>query len=172
MSHLVFSMLFAALRRSFPGRVHIAAATGPGVFAELAAPPPRPPPKKKNLKASCPTSPLQDPNLEDAFGRTPLAEASLSGHLENVGLLLEAGASTDLANNRGETALMRASRGGNASARVARALLVAGAGTDLANVEGNTALMLASQCGHSQTARLLLEAGRAASRSARACLLE
>ena len=72
-----------------------------------------------------------------------------------VCLLLDAGASTDLMDDDGLTALCLASQNGHAE--VVRLLLTGGAETYVA--EFRTTLGLASQAGHVEVVQLLLAAG-------------
>ncbi|CAE7622213.1 unnamed protein product [Symbiodinium sp. CCMP2456] len=94
----------------------------------------------------------QDPNRP----RTALVHASTRGHVEVVGLLLEAGADKDGTDIDRTTGLQHAS--GRGHAEVVRLLLQAGADKDLADCQGRTALMYTSQRGHAECARLLLKA--------------
>ena len=66
-----------------------------------------------------------DPNIRDSAGNTPLMLASQIGYQEGISLLLDRRASVDLANNSGETPLIRAVQ--NRDLTTARALLTAGA---------------------------------------------
>ncbi|OLQ11910.1 Phthiocerol synthesis polyketide synthase type I PpsA [Symbiodinium microadriaticum] len=93
-----------------------------------------------------------DPNRP----RTALVHASTRGHVEVVGLLLEAGADKDGTDIDRTTGLQHAS--GRGHTEVVRLLLQAGADKDLADCQGRTALMYASQRGHAECARLLLKA--------------
>lgn len=90
-------------------------------------------------------------------GQTALLEAAHKGNHEIVRLLLEAGASKDLANDRGQTALIRSSERGHLE--VTRILLKAGAEKDKRDTDDNTALMLAADKGHIEIVRLLVAAG-------------
>eukprot|EP00439_Symbiodinium_sp_Y106_P041152 s2709_g5.t1 len=74
-----------------------------------------------------------------------------------AGLLLEAGANKDLADNGGCTSLMFAADEGHV--QIVSLLLEAGANQDVADNYGCTALMRASIGGHVDVVRLLLEAG-------------
>ena len=76
--------------------------------------------------------------------------ASANGHNEVVRLLLATGADNDkdLADNWGNSALMKASQSGHVE--VVCLLLAAGADKDLAGNWANNALMLASQSGGRQ----------------------
>ena len=67
----------------------------------------------------------QDPDLMGAGPRPPLSTASGAGHVEVVRLLLEAGASGNLAGNDGFTALTSASVQGHVE--IVQLLLEAGA---------------------------------------------
>ena len=101
----------------------------------------------------------QNPNA--AAERTALHLASQRGHPEVVRLLLEAGASCDLAaTDDGTTPLMLAADFGHLE--VVRSLLEAGASCNQARTnDGTTSLILAAENGHSndhlEVVRLLLE---------------
>ncbi len=91
-------------------------------------------------------------------GYTPLMSATLRGHAEIVGLLLEAGAFAHIndQDSRGETALMRACSKGHLDC--AELLLSAGASVDIKDQEGDTALHWAAF--HNQSAIIQLLARR------------
>ena len=81
------------------------------------------------------------------------------GHLDVVKLLLARGASVDLHNSVGGTALMLAAENGNLSA--VWALLRAGADPEARNEHNVTALQHAQAMGHTATAQLLRRAMKA-----------
>lgn len=74
---------------------------------------------------------------------SPLPFVLLSGHAEVVKLLVKAHALVDKANQKGTTALMRATQEGNEE--VVRILVSAGADVSKRNNERMNALMLGSQ---------------------------
>ncbi len=86
-----------------------------------------------------------------------LMAASLGGQLPLVKDLLGCGASIDLQNNMGLTALMIAAQHGHES--VVRRLLQHNANVDQQDVKGGTALMVAALEGDEACARALLDAG-------------
>ena len=67
----------------------------------------------------------QAPTSSTSYGASPLAEAVRVANLELVGMLLEAGADANVANEDGQTALMLAARTGNVA--VAKLLVQHGA---------------------------------------------
>ena len=100
----------------------------------------------------------QDPNAVNKEGRTALHFAAENNYLECARLLLEAGASCDLATNSGRTALHCAVANGHVE--VVCLLLEAGANCNLAGgQEGVTPLHSAAVHGHTEVVRMLLEAG-------------
>ena len=78
--------------------------------------------------------------------------------LEAVRLLIDAGAEVNVRDDRGETALMKASQDWE-TGEVVGFLLEAGAAIDAADDQGRTALMHAIESGALESARVLLEAG-------------
>ncbi len=88
---------------------------------------------------------------------TPLIWAVSEGYSEIALALVEAGASLDARNSRGNTALIRAACEGRLA--LARALVSAGADLDVQNEDGYTAVILARRRGHSHIVEFLLEAG-------------
>ncbi|GJL72924.1 MAG: hypothetical protein NMNS01_21230 [Nitrosomonas sp.] len=90
-------------------------------------------------------------------GLNALILASAQGHTEAVKQLLNAGAKTHGANNKGQTALHVASINGHI--KVAKLLLEKGADIYSTDNEGNTALIWASTKGHVDVAKLLLDKG-------------
>ncbi|KAL2136013.1 hypothetical protein VTI74DRAFT_5900 [Chaetomium olivicolor] len=122
-------------------------------------------------------------NSKDEFGRTPLAQLTLSvykfqscewdllpvpdGRREHIArLLLEKGAEIEVEDQDGQTPLMLAAKGG--SADVVRVLLEKGAKVDAKDSQDRTALDCAIQVGHKNVVRLLLEAGAEDKRGAAA----
>ena len=92
----------------------------------------------------------------NAKGRSALGVASARGDVGFMQLLLGAGASKDLADQRGITALMRACAEGHAEA--ARLLLDMAADPNVPDLQGKTALMKAAGQGSLDLAHLLLDA--------------
>lgn len=92
-------------------------------------------------------------------GRTALMEASYAcfGHVSAVRLLLEVGASPNLSDEDGKTALMYACAAGNLE--IAKELLKWRAEPDMRCDEGKTALMYASKVGYIEIVKLLLANG-------------
>eukprot|EP01047_Picozoa_sp_COSAG01_P044392 COSAG01_NODE_4007_length_5440_cov_3.804531_7_plen_363_part_00 len=104
---------------------------------------------------------------QDSAGRSwahclgsALLAASLNGQAKVIGLLLEAGASRDVALPNGRTALMMGAINGHLETT---RLLLSGragrAGIDQRSVAGESALLIAAQNGHSSVVALLLEGG-------------
>ena len=87
---------------------------------------------------------------------TLLHVAAANGHLELVRVLLKQGASVDLPNSIGFTALMAAAIGGHLS--IVLVLLQHSADPDLQEIEGITALMEAADEGHQGCVKALLRA--------------
>jgi hypothetical protein len=107
----------------------------------------------------------------DAQHYSPLMHAASQGHYaaRSAGsdeyaavakTLLAAGASVDLQNARGSSALMLAAAHG--ATPIAAALVAAGAAVDLADTQGATALMRAAEWSRAAVVELLLEAGASA----------
>lgn len=100
-----------------------------------------------------------NPDAQDYFGHTALMHACFAGNVGvNLGIalqLLEAGASPDVINYKGETALHAAARGGYVEC--VRVLCSHGALINIANPEGETPLQLAQKANNSAaTANILL----------------
>ncbi|KAG8467525.1 hypothetical protein KFE25_000841 [Diacronema lutheri] len=92
-------------------------------------------------------------NQRDANGFTPLLHACAEGHVEIVRLLLEHGASTEVSNFDGETALhLAASIGYDHCVEV---LVAAGANVSVKTSSGKSALDLAQQMGHANVLTIL-----------------
>jgi serine/threonine-protein phosphatase 6 regulatory ankyrin repeat subunit B len=84
--------------------------------------------------------------------------ASYKGHIEIAKLLLEKGASLDIQNTNGNTALIRASSYGHTE--IVEILIQKGAKLDIQDINFyNTALMFASYRGHTEIVRLLVKKG-------------
>lgn len=98
-------------------------------------------------------------DVRGPFERTPLHAAALAGHLRIVDALLAGGATPDLVDHRGTTALMEAARSGAVS--VIHALGKRKALCDLVDASDRTALIIACQSRHAgeETVRALLGLG-------------
>ena len=92
-------------------------------------------------------------NMGRIDGRTPLMQATRSNRSTAVAVLLRAGASPDVADGKGDSALHKAAREGLLD--VGRLLLAAGARIDLANHEQQTPLAMARQYGRPDFVQLL-----------------
>ena len=91
---------------------------------------------------------------------TALAEAALSGCTAEARLLLQHGADPNLADNKGNSPLIRAAMAsGDAGRGVAALLLDAEAEIDHQSKDGSTALNFACQNSNVEVAKLLLERG-------------
>ncbi|CAE7028718.1 Kidins220 [Symbiodinium natans] len=101
----------------------------------------------------------QDPDGEDARGRTALYLAAHTGNEGITKLLLEAAADANLTvKDRGETPpLLAAATTGHVEA--ARLLINSGADKEKGNVWGTTPLLAACEGGHLDIARLLIDSG-------------
>ena len=95
-----------------------------------------------------------DVNARSDGGNTALMEAGHKGLTKVVELLLAKGASVDLQNKYGETALMVSCLEG-AEPAVGRALLDAGADKDLRDIDGFTAFDLAKKNGNEEVMNML-----------------
>jgi len=87
------------------------------------------------------------------YDETLLIVAAAGGQEAMVRMLLQRGASVNLQDSDGVTALMEAA--GNGHTTIAQALLDAKADASLRGIDGNTALMAAEQEKHTATAQLL-----------------
>jgi ankyrin repeat protein len=96
-----------------------------------------------------------DPDQSTGGGRTALAMAVRSEEITRI--LLEAGASADLADDRGIAPLQHAARAGDAE--IIALLLEAGADPNGRDQRGPTALLAAAQSQHGLVGRSLLDAG-------------
>uniref|UniRef100_L2FGK8 Ankyrin repeat domain-containing protein 52 n=1 Tax=Colletotrichum fructicola (strain Nara gc5) TaxID=1213859 RepID=L2FGK8_COLFN len=98
-----------------------------------------------------------DPNKATGSGRVGLEIACKKGHREIVRMLLEWGASIDVAGSRGRTPLNAASENGHLD--VVKLLLDKGADITVPNSDGWTPLNTASDNGHLDVVKLLLAKG-------------
>ena len=99
-------------------------------------------------------------NVQNSLGETALAVAAASGSAAEAKLLLEHGADVHLANNKGNTPLIRAAMAsGDTGLEATEVLLAAGAKVDHQDKEGTTALHFACLCSNVEVVKLLLERG-------------
>lgn len=101
-------------------------------------------------------------NVTSPYDGTALIAAAHLGHVEVVGLLIDAGAPLDHVNNLGWTALIESivlGDGGYRHARTLQRLLDAGADPNLADGSGSTPLALALSRGYVDLAERLRRAG-------------
>jgi uncharacterized protein len=96
-------------------------------------------------------------NAANRYGVTALALACLSGNIDMVELLLDAGADVQKKPQSGESLLLIAARVGKPEP--VRALLRHGADVDAKDRKGQTAIMWAAAEGHLQAVDVLIEAG-------------
>jgi ankyrin repeat protein len=94
-------------------------------------------------------------NEKDLHGRTALINAVRAGMTEEVEKLIQLGASLDLQDAEGNTALMYAAEGGKESLQ---ALLDSGANADICNKRGETALHCAAFCGYQWAISAIIKA--------------
>ncbi len=106
------------------------------------------------LKAQIKPEWLNQPNSR---GRTPLMEAALRGKVENVSLLLAAGATVDALDDEGRTALYIAAA--ESKYEAVRVLLANGADLKVVAADGYTPLMAAARRGNLETVEYMLTAG-------------
>lgn len=98
-----------------------------------------------------------DLNQPGAYGYTPLMVASLTGNIEGVQLLVNAGADVNVSLKTGQTALWLASLNGHSD--IVSFLAKKGANVNVVDKEKNqTPLMLASDLGYFDTVKALLKA--------------
>lgn len=96
------------------------------------------------------------PRNPDSTGPRPGAPVDRAGTLQ---ALLAAGANANARDRQGNTALILATNDVEAHPDLLRPLIAAGADPDAENSQGGTALMYASIHGHSESVRILIEAG-------------
>ena len=96
-------------------------------------------------------------NLQDASGRTPLANASYEGDVDTVVNFLKRNVELEIEDKSGQTALNLASRHGHNL--VVKELLGAGSTVDHTDSDGWTPLRSAAWGGHTEVVTLLLEGG-------------
>lgn len=100
---------------------------------------------------------LENPNVFDARGFTPLIIAAYYNHTEAALALLDAGANTEFEDSMGNTALMGASFKGYKE--VVEILLQNGANVNYLNGNQASALTFAATFGHHDVVELLLSHG-------------
>ena len=98
-------------------------------------------------------------NMDVSMTGTPLIFAALRGVKDSCAKLLSCGASIDVCNINGDTALMCAAYFGHVD--VVEVLLQHGASTACSSQDGATALMYAVESGNFQTVKMLVEMGNA-----------
>ena len=99
-----------------------------------------------------------DLNREGAYGYTPLMIASLTGNIEGVKLLIEAGAGVDISQKEGQTPLWLAALNGYSD--IVSFLAKKGANLNVMDKDNKqTPLMVAADFGYLDTVRALLKAG-------------
>jgi len=96
-------------------------------------------------------------NARDAFGDTPLHDASVVGILDIVKFLVEKGANINAKNDEGETPLLNASIRGYFN--IVQFLVEKGADVNAKNDEGKTPLLNASFYGYFNIVQFLVEKG-------------
>jgi len=89
-------------------------------------------------------------------GTLPIIAASFNGHSDTI-KCLDGGATADLLDSKGLSALIAASSEGHVE--TVKILLEHGANVDLQNSSGQSALMIACGQGHIETAKILLHFG-------------
>jgi uncharacterized protein len=102
-------------------------------------------------------SKINDLNVRDSRGYTPLIIATYNGQLEAAAVLLEAGADVNASDFGGNTSLMGVSFKGYPE--IATLLIGYGADLNLQHGNGGTALMFASMFGRNNMVKLLLDFG-------------
>jgi len=95
-----------------------------------------------------------NPNMINAYGNTPLLDASMLGLFDIVKQLLEFGADPNIPNKGGWTPLMIASN--NGYSEIVKLLLTKGADVDYHSGNNITAISLASRNGHNDIKFLLI----------------
>ena len=96
-------------------------------------------------------------NMQTDHGATPLFDASSSGYVKIMDMLISAGADVNLPDSVGWTPLHQAVAYGYPKA--AQLLIEAGTGIDIQGTEGETALMMAATFGYPDCVQLLLDYG-------------
>jgi hypothetical protein len=109
------------------------------------------------VSVSCATTRQERAASDSVNSNEELLQAAVSGNIDEVRRMIEAGADVNARAEQGVTALMLAAYGGYT--RVARLLIEAGADLDLLANNGCTALMWAALSGRSEVARVLIDAG-------------
>lgn len=94
-----------------------------------------------------------NPNTKDKYGRTPLIEACVHGHIECVKFLLDACSNVNLANKYQNTALHAASL--NNHGEIVELLLKHKSDITKKNYESKTCLNMAEDMGHAKLTDVL-----------------
>jgi len=102
-------------------------------------------------------APYGDKEFKDEDGCTPLMRTVYAGNVDDVQLLLKAGANIETTDITGMTPLLVATCEGNI--KVLGALIEAGANLEAKDDEGRTALMVAVDKGNTEAIGVLLKAG-------------
>lgn len=100
---------------------------------------------------------IEDLNVRDSRGYTPLIIATYNGQLEAAEILLEAGADVNASDYGGNTSLMGVCFKGYPE--IATLLIRYGADLNLQHGNGGTALMFAAMFGRNNLLKLLLDHG-------------
>ena len=102
---------------------------------------------------------MQDLNLSNDFGDTPLMYAAYHGNEESVNALVQAGANLECRNESLCTALMYAAHNEAGNSECVELLLKSGADVNARNADGRTSLLFACLAGNHRRVQLLLDAG-------------
>ena len=100
---------------------------------------------------------MQNVNVRDRHGHTPLINAAKDGDLEAVRDLLHRGAEVDAQSEKGKTALHYAAANGHVE--VVKVLITSGAKVDSRDRDWHTPLMFAAIYGCNHTVQALLTSG-------------
>ena len=102
---------------------------------------------------------MQDINLSNDFGDTPLMYAAYHGNVDSVNALVQAGANLECRNDSLCTALMYAAQNVAGNSECVELLLKSGADVNAHNADGRKPLLFACLAGNHRSVQLLLEAG-------------
>ena len=100
---------------------------------------------------------LNNVEIIDKYGNTPLIYAASKGYIKIIEQLLRKGANINANNNYGNTALIIATQ--NNYINIVNLLVKRGANLDFQNNTGNTALIIATQNNYINIVNLLVESG-------------